>query len=306
MSVAVTPPPSTLALAIRATRPLYLPTSVLPALAGSLVAINAPGTDWALLPVVLVATLLVHAGVDVCNEVEDAANGVDSPDKMDNSRVFSTGMMSIGRGRALYAGLFGAALVLGLFLCAVQTWWLLPYGLAGILGGFLYTGGPRPYKYDGLGDPAIVWLMGPLLTGGAYTAMTGDAFYAPAFWVGLFPGLLITAVLEANNLSDIPGDSAAGVRTLAVRAGFHRARILFLTTFAATWALPVVLWVAGLFSAWILIPLLALPIAVSIARQALAARRSGDEVLLTLAPRTAQLHLLGTALLAVGIVLDRL
>jgi len=306
MSVAVTPPPSPLALAIRATRPLYLPTSVLPALAGALVAINAPGTDWTLLPLVLVATLLVHAGVDVCNEVEDAANGVDSPDKMDNSRVFNTGLMSIERGRAIYLGLFAATLAIGLVLCVAQTWWLLPYGLAGVVGGFLYTGGPRPYKYDGLGDPAIVWLMGPLLTQGAYTALTGDAFYAPAFWVGLFPGLLITAVLEANNLSDIPGDSAAGVRTLAVRIGFSRARMLFLATFTATWLVPIALWVGGLFSAWILMPLLAAPIAISIARQALAAQRSGDEVLLTLAPRAAQLHLLGTLLLAAGIVLDRL
>src|SRR3954469_8075565 len=307
MSVAVPQPtPSKLALAVRATRPPYLPTSVLPALAGALVAIGHDDADWWLLPVVLLATLLVHAGVDITNEVEDAANGVDSPDKMDNSRVFSTGLLSIAEGRRIYTAVFVAALALGLVLCAVQSWALLPYGLAGILGGWLYTGGPRPYKYDGLGDPAIVWLMGPLLTQGAYTALTGDAFYAPAFWVGLFPGLLIPAVLEANNLSDIPGDSAAGVRTLAVRVGFDRARALFLTTFAATWALPVVLWAAGLFSAWILMPLLALPIAVSIARQALAARRSGDEVLLTLAPRTAQLHLLGTLLLAVGIVLDRL
>src|SRR3954465_8964537 len=268
MSVAVTPPPSTLALAIRATRPLYLPTSVLPALAGALVAINAPGADWALLPVVLVATLLVHAGVDVCNEVEDAANGVDSPDKMDNSRVFSTGMMSIGRGRALYAGLFGAALVLGLFLCAVQTWWLLAYGLAGILGGLLYTAGPRPYKYDGLGDPAIVWLMGPLLTQGAYTAITGDASHAPAFWAGLFPGLLITAVLEANNLSDIPGDAAAGVRTLAVRIGVPRARVLFLPALALSYPVPVGLVVAGLFGPWLLLPLVTLPLAAGAARQA--------------------------------------
>src|SRR3954451_16908309 len=306
MRVAVTPPPGPLALAVRATRPLYLPTSVLPALAGALVAVGDDAADWWMLPLVLLATLLVHAGVNATNDVEDWARGVDSPDKMDNSRVFTTGLMSVTAGRRLYAGLFAAALAIGLVLCALQTWWLLAYGLAGILGGFLYTGGPRPYKYDGLGDPAIVWLMGPLLTQGAYTAMTGDAFHAPAFWVGLFPGLLITAVLEANNLSDIPGDSAAGVRTLAVRVCFDHARALFLTTFAATWALPVVLWAAGVFSAWILMPLLALPIAVSIARQALAARRSGDEVLLTLAPRTAQLHLLGTLLLAVGIVLDRL
>ena len=307
MSVAVPQPtPSKLALSLRATRPLYLPTSVLPALAGALVAINAPGADWALLPIVLLATLLVHAAVDITNEVEDAANGVDSPDKMDNSRVFSTGLMTVGEGRRLYAAAFAAALALGLVLCAMQTWWLLAYGLAGILGGFLYTGGPRPYKYDGLGDPAITWLMGPLLTQGAYTAITGDPFHAPAFWVGLFPGLLITAVLQANNLSDIPGDAAAGVRTLAVRIGFARARVLFLLTFAATWLVLVVLWAAGLFSAWILLPLACLPIALGIARRALAGRRSGDEALVTLAPRTAQLHLLGTLLLAAGITLDRL
>jgi 1,4-dihydroxy-2-naphthoate octaprenyltransferase len=306
MGVAVTPPPSPLALAIRATRPLYLPTSVLPALAGALVAIGADGTDWWLLPVVLVATLIVHAAVDVTNEVEDAANDVDSPDKMDNSRVFSTGLMSIAAGRRLYAGLFAVALALGMLLCAVQTWWLLPYGLAGIVGGWLYTGGPRPYKYDGLGDPAIVWLMGPLLTQGAYTSLTGDAFHAPAFWAGLFPGLLITAVLEANNLSDIPGDSAVGVRTLAVRTGFARARVLFLAVLGAAYVVPPALLATGLFGPWILLPLATLPLAAGAARQALSARASGDEALVTLAPRLAQTHLLGSVLLAAGIALDRI
>jgi 1,4-dihydroxy-2-naphthoate octaprenyltransferase len=305
MSVAVTPPPGRAALAVRATRPLYLPTSVLPALAGALVAIGVPGTDWWALPLVLLATLLVHAGVNATNDVEDWARGVDSAEKMDNSRVFSTGLMTVPSGRRLYAALFAAGFAIGLLLCALQTWWLLPYGLAGILGGWLYTAGPRPYKYDGLGDPAIMWLMGPLLTQGAYTAMTGDAFHAQAFWLGLFPGLMITAVLEANNLSDIPGDRAAGVRTLAVRIGFARARALFLATFTATFLVLPALVLAGLFSAWLLVPLLTLPIALSIARQARATGGSGDAALLTLAPRTAQLHLLGCLLLCAGIVLDR-
>jgi 1,4-dihydroxy-2-naphthoate octaprenyltransferase len=61
----------------------------------------------------------------------------------------------------------------------LQSWWVLPYGLVGLLGGFLYTGGPRPFKYVGLGDPFIIPLMGPLLTQGAYTALTGDPFHAP-------------------------------------------------------------------------------------------------------------------------------
>jgi 1,4-dihydroxy-2-naphthoate octaprenyltransferase len=147
--------------------------------------------------------------------------------------------------------------------------------------------------------------MGPLLTEGAYTAMTADPFAARAFWVGLFPGLMITTVLEANNLSDIAGDRAAGVRTLAVRIGFARARALLLATFAATYLVLPALVIAGLFSAWILLPALTLPIALPIARQARAGRGSGDPALLTLAPRTAQLHLVGCLLLCAGIVLDR-
>jgi 1,4-dihydroxy-2-naphthoate polyprenyltransferase len=296
--------PGRVALWIRATRPLYLPTSVIPGLAGALVALGTPGAEWWLLPVALLALLLVHAATDVCNEVEDAAHGVDSPDKMDNSRVFSTGMLSLGEGRRLYAALFGAAFALGVAICLVQGPALLAVGVAGILGGWLYTGGPRPYKYDGLGDPLIVWLMGPLLTQGAYTAVTGDAFHAPAFWLGLGPGLLIAAVLAANNASDIEDDRAAGVRTLAVKIGFRPARALFLAALACALLTPPLLWAAGLFGPWILLPAAVAPLAAGRARQALAADAPGDDRLLTLAPGTAQLHLLFSVLLCAGVALD--
>jgi 1,4-dihydroxy-2-naphthoate octaprenyltransferase len=294
------------ALWFRATRPLYLPTSVIPGLAGALVAAGDADADWWLLPVALVALLLVHAATDVCNDVEDAANGIDSPDKMDNSRVFSTGLLSVREGRRLYAALFAAAFVLGLAICLAQGPALLAIGLVGILGGWLYTGGPRPYKYDGLGDPAIVWLMGPLLTQGAYTAVTGDPFFAPAFWLGLAPGLLIAAVLAANNASDIEEDRVAGVRTLAVRIGFPRARAVFLCALAAAFLTPVVLWATGLFDPWILLPELTLPVALARVRQALRAAGPGDDVLRTLAPRLAQLHLVFSVLLCAGVLLDRL
>jgi 1,4-dihydroxy-2-naphthoate polyprenyltransferase len=301
-SVAV---PGRVTLWFRATRPLYLPTSLLPGLAGVLVAVGNDDADWWLAPVALLALALVHAATDVCNEVEDAARGVDSPDKMDNSRVFSTGMLSTGEGRRLYAGLFVAAFALGVLICLIQGPVLLAIGVVGILGGWLYTGGPRPYKYDGLGDPLIVLLMGPLLTQGAYTAVTGDGFHAAAFWLGMAPGLLIAAVLAGNNLSDIEDDRRAGVRTMAVKLGFRRARVLYLLALAGALSTPLVLWLAGLFSAWILLPLLLLPLGVARARQALSARGDGDEGLLTLAPFTAQLHMAFCLLLCVGVVLDR-
>jgi 1,4-dihydroxy-2-naphthoate octaprenyltransferase len=297
--------PSRPRLWIRATRPRYLPTSLLPALAGALVAIGTGDADWALLPVALLALLCVHAATDVCNDVEDAARGVDPADKIDNSRVFNTGLLSLAEGRRLYTALFAGAFALGIVICLIQGPALLAIGTAGILGGWLYTGGPRPYKYEGLGDPAIVVLMGPLLTQGAYTAVTGDAFHAPAFWLGLAPGLLIAAVLAANNASDIDDDRAAGVRTLAVRLGHRRARGLIVGALAGAFAAPAVLVTAGLFGPWLLLPLALAPAAAARGRDALAARERGDGRLRTLAPRTAQLHLLFSALLCAGVVLDR-
>jgi len=296
--------PGRLTLYLRATRPMYLPTSLVPALAGALVAINVGGTDWWLLPVALLALALVHGATDVCNDVEDAAHGVDAPEKVDNSGVFSRGQLSIAEGRALYAGMFGLAVLLGVLIAVVQGPEILPIGIAGVLGGWLYTGGPRPYKYDGLGDPAIVVLMGPLLTQGAYTAVTGDGYHAPAFWLCLAPGLFIAAVLEGNNASDIEGDRAAGVRTLAVRLGFDRARRLYVVALTGAFLVPIVLWVAGLFDAWILVPLALAPAGLARARQALAARGEGS--LVTFAPQTAQLHLLFSLLLCAGVVADRL
>ena len=293
------------ALWLRAARPRYLPTSVIPGLAGGLVAVGAPDARWALLPVALVALLLVHVGTNMCNDVEDAARGVDPPDKVDNSRVFNTGLLSVREGRRVYAAVFAAAFALGVAICLVQGPELLVIGLLGILGGWLYTGGPLPYKYLGLGDPLIVLLMGPLLTQGAYTAVTGDPFHAPAFWLGLAPGLLIAAVLAANNLSDIAGDRAAGVRTLAVRLGFRRARVLFLVALVAALLVPLGLWISGLFGPWILLPLVLAPLGAGRAAQALKAPRDGDPALLTLAPQCAQLHLAFATLLCVAVVLDR-
>lgn len=297
--------PSRAALIFRATRPQYIPTSLVPALAGALAAIGEAEAQWALLPIALLALLCVHAGTDVINDVEDAARGVDSAEKIDNSRVFNTGLMSIVEGRRLALAFFAAAFALGLVLVAIQGPALLLIGILGILGGAGYSAGPRPLKFAGLGEASIVFLMGPLMTQGAYTAVTGDAFHPPAFWVGFAPGLLIAATVSGNNLSDIPGDRAAGVRTLAVRLGSDRARVLYLALLALTYATLLVVWLAGLFEWPVLLPLLTLPLATGRIEQVRRAREEGSEELATLPLRTAQLHLLFSVLLVAGVVLSR-
>jgi 1,4-dihydroxy-2-naphthoate polyprenyltransferase len=288
----------------RATRPLYLPTSAVPAAAGCLTAIGAPDATWWLMPLALVALLGVHAGTNVVNDVEDFARGVDGPEKMDNSRVFTTGLLSAAEGRAWAFALFAAAAALGAVIALVSGPAVLLYGAIGTLGGYMYTGRPLPYKQVGLGDPLIVLLMGPLMTQGGYSAVTGEWFDPAAFCVGFIPGLLIAAVLQGNNASDITADAAAGVRTVAVRVGFRRARALYPISLAAAYLTVVLLFATGLFGWPILLVLLTLPPAIARARQALSARGEGDPALVTLAPRTAQLHLLASAVLVAAVVID--
>jgi 1,4-dihydroxy-2-naphthoate octaprenyltransferase len=292
-------------LVVQAVRAWSLPTSVVPAAAGGLVAIGDGRASWWLLPIALLALLLLHAGVNVANDVEDAARDADPPDKDRNSELFNTGRVTIATGRRLYGGCFAAAALLGFGICAVQGPALLVIGWVGLLGGLLYTAGPLPYKYLGLGEAAIVLLMGPLITLGTFTAVTGRAFAAAGFWVGLGPGLLIAGVLAANNLTDLVLDTAAGARTVAVRIGFRRARVLYLGLLAATLLAQVVLWASGLFGPWILLPLLAAPALAGCARLALSARRAGDPALLPLTPSTGRAHLWFSLLLVAGVVLDR-
>jgi 1,4-dihydroxy-2-naphthoate octaprenyltransferase len=305
VSVGPHPRPGRLAVAIRATRPLYLLTSLIPGLIGLAVAIGADGAKWWAAPVAMVALLSVHAGANMINDVEDFARGVDEFDKLDSSAVFTTGLMTVRDGRRLALALFGASFALGIALVAVQGPALLVIGILGLLAGYGYSAGPWPLKYAGLGDVMIVPVMGPLITQGAYTAVTGDGFAASAFWIGFGPGLLIAAVLAANNLSDIAGDGAAGVRTLAVRLGFSRARALFVATVALAYAVPVAVWAAGLLPWPVLLPLLTLPLAVQRAAQARAGRSDDAAALRSLVPLTAQLHLTFCTLLVVGIVLGQ-
>jgi 1,4-dihydroxy-2-naphthoate polyprenyltransferase len=147
--------------------------------------------------------------------------------------------------------------------------------------------------------------MGPLMTQGAGTAVTGDGFAARAFWVGAGPGLLIGCVLASNNLDDIDGDRAAGARTLAVRIGFRRFRMAYVAAMLAVIPAQLALWASGLFDAWILLPLVLTPLFAARAREVLAMRRSGEPALATLTPRTGQVHVLFAVLLCVAIVLAR-
>ncbi len=298
--------PSRLQMWWQSLRAPTLLTSVVPAAAGGLTAIGTPHPDWWLMALALLALLCVHAGTNISNDVEDAARGVDSPDKTRrNSRVFNTGRLSIGHGRRLYGACFAAGLTLGVVIAAVQGPALLVIGVIGLLGGLLYTAGPMPYKYLGLGEPAIVLLMGPLMTAGIRTATTGTTFAAAGFWVGIGPGLLIACVLAANNLDDLADDRAVGARTLPVRLGFARGRWLYGGMMLVVVPAEIALWASGLFDAWILLPLVLSPVLLVRAREVVTLPGEDDPRLHSLTPRTGAVHLWFSVLLCAAVVLAR-
>jgi 1,4-dihydroxy-2-naphthoate octaprenyltransferase len=152
---------------------------------------------------------------------------------------------------------FGVAVAAGLYLAAVAGWQLLVVGAASILAGVLYTGGPRPYGYEGLGELFVFAFFGLVAVAGSYFVQVEELRWE-AVALGVPVGLLAAAILVVNNVRDIDTDRRAGKRTLAVKLGRERARLLFVGMVVVAFAVPILLIPA--LSAWLLLTLAALPL----------------------------------------------
>ena len=135
---------------------------------------------------------------------------------------------------------FGVAVAAGLYLAAVAGWELLVVGAASILAGVLYTGGPRPYGYEGLGELFVFLFFGIVAVAGSYFVQAEELRWE-AVALGVPVGLLAAAILVVNNVRDIDTDRRAGKRTLAVKLGRERARTLFVAMVALAFVVPIAL-----------------------------------------------------------------
>ncbi|MDP9399594.1 MAG: 1,4-dihydroxy-2-naphthoate polyprenyltransferase [Actinomycetota bacterium] len=244
---------------LMAARVRTLPAAVAPVLVGTALAVTQgvfrPGAFLA----ALCGAILIQVGTNLSNDYSDARRGADTEDRLGPVRVTAGGLVP-PRTVLFAAGLtFAAAVLCGLYLVAVAGWELLVLGVLSILAGVLYTGGPRPYGYEGLGEVFVFLFFGLVaVAGSTFAQLERWPWEALAFAVPV--GLLATAILVVNNVRDLDGDRRAGKRTLAVRLGRARARALYaalvLGAFAALAPMAV------LFSPWVLLPLLGLPLAV--------------------------------------------
>jgi len=202
--------------------------------------------------------------------------------------------------RATYVA-FGAAVLAGAYLIATAGWELLLVGAASILAGVLYTGGPRPYGYEGLGEVFVFLFFGVVAVAGSYFAQVEELAWE-ALVLAVPVGLLASAILVVNNVRDLETDRRAGKRTLAVRLGRPRARALYAAMVYAAFATAPLAWLLGGdgLSAWLLLPLLAIPLAAPVVR-IVRTRTDGPSLNGALA-RTGMLQLAFCVLLSAGLL----
>jgi 1,4-dihydroxy-2-naphthoate polyprenyltransferase len=244
---------------IAGARPRTLPAAVVPVLVGTAVAAgyqhcSRPDSEltvcisyhgiggltlWRFLAAMVVA-LFIQIGTNYANDYSDGVRGTDDATRVGPLRLVGSGLVRPGAVKRAAVLSFGVAAVAGLALAAATTWWLLLVGAVCFAAGWLYTGGPKPYGYYGFGELFVFVFFGLVATVGSTYVQLGTLPWL-AWACGAAVGCLATALLVVNNLRDIPTDTAAGKRTLAVRIGDGRTRVLYVALMVVPYLLlPVI------------------------------------------------------------------
>jgi 1,4-dihydroxy-2-naphthoate octaprenyltransferase len=289
-----------------AIRPRTLPAAVAPVLVGTALAWADGAFSFAPALAALVASLLLQIAANLANDYFDFIKGTDIPGRKGPTRVAQSGLLSLGKLRIGIGATLLAVAVLGLYLVSVGGWPILALGLAALLSALVYSGGPYPIGYHGLGDIFVFLFFGLGAVCGTYYVQA--LMFTPMVFVAAFPvGALTTAILVVNNLRDIDTDKATGKRTLAVRLGARATQLEYVLLLATAYIVPLALWIAGHRlggrepSAWLLLPWLTIPLAVRLV-EAIRRTSKGPRLNQILA-RTASLDLLFSLLLAIALVL---
>ncbi len=232
-------------------RPRTLPAAVSPVLAGTAVAAYDDAAVWWKALLALVVALALQVAVNYANDYSDGIRGTDD-DRVGPMRLVGSGAATPGGVKRAAFLAFGVAALAGLALAATTAWWLVAVGLVSIVAAWFYTGGQRPYGYLGLGEVMVFVFFGLVAVVGTFYVQAEQWSWA-ALYAAVGIGALACAILVVNNLRDIPTDTLAGKRTLAVVLGDRATRLLYAGLVAVA-ALAVVALAAGT-TWWVLLGL---------------------------------------------------
>jgi len=255
---------------LMAARPRTLPAAIAPVLVGTAAAIEEAGelARVGAFIAALIGSIFIQIGTNLANDYSDAKRGADTVDRLGPVRVTAAGLVA-PRSVLIATWLaFGIAVAAGIYLATVAGWVIIAVGAASIAAGVLYTGGPRPYGYAGLGELFVFLFFGLVAVNGSYYVQLEQLDWLP-FGLSVAVGCLATAILVVNNIRDIETDRRADKRTLAVRLGRQRTRNLYVGLVVAAYAalLGTVTSHGGAW--WGLLGLLSAPLALRPARAVL-------------------------------------
>ncbi|MEI2701896.1 MAG: 1,4-dihydroxy-2-naphthoate polyprenyltransferase [Baekduia sp.] len=287
---------------LMAARPRTLPAGIAPVLVGTALAAAEGDFDLLVFLAALLGALFIQVGANLSNDYSDARRGADTEDRLGPVRVTAGGLVPPRTVLIATYVTFALAVLCGVYLIYVAGWGILAIGAASILAGVLYTGGPRPYGYDGLGDLFVFLFFGVVAVAGSYYVQTETLTWT-SLALAVPVGLMASAILAVNNIRDAATDARAGKRTLAVRLGRDRVRALYALELAGAQVAPLLIWAAGEASAWTLLTLATVPMAAGLARTV--AEHDDGPTLNGALAQTGLLQLLFCVLLAAALLLGR-
>ena len=287
---------------LMAARPRTLPAAVAPVLVGTALGVHEGHLRVAAFVAALVGSVFIQVGTNLSNDYSDARRGADTEDRLGPVRVTAGGLVPPRQVLVATYVSFGVAVLFGIYLIVVAGWQLVLIGVASIAAGVLYTGGPRPYGYEGLGELFVFLFFGIVAVTGSYFVQIRHVSWE-ALALAVPVGLLATAILMVNNFRDSDTDRRAGKRTLAVRMGPERFRAAFVGVVYLAYALAPVTWLFGPLRPWILLSWLSLPLAARVIRT-VRSRQDGPALNQALA-QTGLTQLAFCVLLSAGVLLSR-
>jgi 1,4-dihydroxy-2-naphthoate octaprenyltransferase len=280
-----------------ASRPRTLPAAWTPVVVATALAWRDGVAEWLPALAALVGATFIQIGTNFANDYYDFMKGADTAARVGPTRVTQSGLIAppiVLRATVL---VFALAFVVGIYLVSVGGWPIVWLGLASLLCGWAYTGGPYPLGYNGLGDVFVLLFFGFGAMCGTYwvQALT---LSADVIALSVPVGALATAIIVVNNLRDADTDVHAGKRTLAVRFGKPFVRAEYVLLLALAFGIPLAM--AALNDSWFLAsPLLCIPLAIGPVRSVL---RDEGPVLNATLGATARLLLIHGVLLSLGLV----
>ncbi|MBI5920680.1 MAG: UbiA family prenyltransferase [Betaproteobacteria bacterium] len=292
-----------------------LPTAAAPVMVG--IALALRDNLFVSLPVFIafLGSWIIHVGGLFKDNYELTYTHRYLPEHPELLHALETGTLTYTEMRYAIFACFAIPIMMGYYMVAIGGTTALAIGIIGVTSSYCYTGGPRPYTQYGLADPIFVFMFGIVAQVGTYYIQWAALHPAAShgldallqlppelYYVGLPVGALVTNVMVIDDIRDRNWDKVKGWSTFSTRYGLRGGRTEYVTLTVVTYLAPLVYWWWLGFSAWILLPLLSLPLAIHVVRAVLTREQTRELIMMT--PRASYLSLIYAALLSLGILLS--